>query len=216
MTNRVSMPPDLVEVVRARALNPSTRIEYSQYPPPLPQPASANAILSVEAVLGWPLPTIVREVYQFVANGGFGPGYGIVGLPGGARNAEGLHLPGLYQHYLTTDPHVPLWVWPDRLLPFCDWGCAIVSCVDCNDPLAPVVTFDPEFWSPDGKDPLSVAMARSHDSLAAWLADWASGRQIWLQMYEAIPQTQEAFSDAVTGVPVRGQRKTLKRLPALD
>src|SRR5439155_12589651 len=46
-------------------------------------PATESQLLATEVALGFPLPPILRTLYAQVANGGFGPGFGIVGALGG-------------------------------------------------------------------------------------------------------------------------------------
>lgn len=46
-------------------------------------PATEDQIRETEQQLGFPLPPLLRLLYTEVANGGFGPGLGIVGTPGG-------------------------------------------------------------------------------------------------------------------------------------
>lgn len=47
-------------------------------------PASPAAVARAEAALGFALPTTLRAIYLDVANGGFGPGYGVMGVEGGS------------------------------------------------------------------------------------------------------------------------------------
>src|SRR6185369_472182 len=47
-------------------------------PEALPAPASKAALDAVEARLGAPLPALLRRLYADVANGGFGPGGGLL------------------------------------------------------------------------------------------------------------------------------------------
>jgi|GEM_PF-2408307 len=46
-------------------------------------PATEEQIQSIETALGFPLPLELRSLYQHVANGGFGPDNGFIGLTGG-------------------------------------------------------------------------------------------------------------------------------------
>ncbi len=50
--------------------------------PPAPPPASQARIREVEALVGSPLPGLLKSLYA-LANGGFGPGYGLLGLRSG-------------------------------------------------------------------------------------------------------------------------------------
>ncbi len=53
-------------------------------------PATEEQLQATEAALGLPLPPLLRTIYAEVANGGFGPGYGITGAKGGfSVNGDG-------------------------------------------------------------------------------------------------------------------------------
>ncbi|MGH4031337.1 hypothetical protein ACQB60_20655 [Actinomycetota bacterium Odt1-20B] len=54
----------------------------------LPAPATEAAVTEAELVIGFPLPPLLRRLYLEVANGGFGPGEGIVGVRGGASQGD--------------------------------------------------------------------------------------------------------------------------------
>lgn len=58
------------------------RVHWPQSPFP---PATEGQIRETEQQLGFPLPPLLRLLYTEIANGGFGPGLGIVGTPGGFR-----------------------------------------------------------------------------------------------------------------------------------
>ena len=50
--------------------------------PPAPAPASPADLLEVESLVGSPMPPLLKRLYG-LANGGIGPGYGLLGLRGG-------------------------------------------------------------------------------------------------------------------------------------
>ena len=54
-----------------------------------PGPASAEAVAEAEQVIGYRLPRLLRRLYLEVANGGFGPHDGVLGVSGG-RVGRGL------------------------------------------------------------------------------------------------------------------------------
>lgn len=103
-------------------------------------PVSEDLINQTEQQLGFSLPALLSECYLQLANGGFGPGYGVMGLAGGAASDFG-NLLETYQQ-LKADHESVGEIWPTGLLPFCEWGCNIFSCVDCLDPQHPVSTFE--------------------------------------------------------------------------
>ncbi len=103
-------------------------------------PVSEDLINQTEQQLGFSLPILLSECYLQLANGGFGPGYGVIGLAGGATSDFG-NLLETYQQ-LKGDHESEGEIWPTGLLPFCEWGGNIFSCVDCHDPRHRVTTFD--------------------------------------------------------------------------
>jgi hypothetical protein len=46
-------------------------------------PATERQLQAAETALGFALPPLLRSLYKHVANGGFGPSYGIIGVAGG-------------------------------------------------------------------------------------------------------------------------------------
>ena len=73
-----------------------------------PEPASDDALAAAEAKLGFALPPAVRQLYASVADGGFGPGDGLLTLD---------QIVAEY-HELTATPAGPRGqLWPDHLLP---------------------------------------------------------------------------------------------------
>jgi hypothetical protein len=78
-----------------------------------------------------------------VANGGFGPAYGLLGLVGGARNEDGNDAVTMYERCREPHPNDPDWQWPERLLAVVDLGCAMFLCVDCSVEEGTVIWFEP-------------------------------------------------------------------------
>jgi hypothetical protein len=68
-------------------------------------------------------------VYRLVGNGGrrLGPGFGLLGLPGGYDNHDGWDL------VKTSREMAADLEWWDRVIVVCDWGGARRSCIDCGD-----------------------------------------------------------------------------------
>ncbi|HEV3190739.1 MAG TPA: hypothetical protein VGY54_09605 [Polyangiaceae bacterium] len=60
---------DLLERIRSRV------------PPSAPAPAETTAIEEVERLVGFSLPRFYVRLLTEVANGGFGPGHSIIGVP---------------------------------------------------------------------------------------------------------------------------------------
>jgi hypothetical protein len=82
---------DLIERIRLLRLDAKRRTSMSKYPrmscdgdaaeyPKLYPPVTLAVLYEAETRLGFSLPTLLRELYLLVGNGGFGPEYGLWGL----------------------------------------------------------------------------------------------------------------------------------------
>lgn len=166
--------PSTIELVRARIRNPKLRTSMGKYSPwrvRLFPPASQLVLEASETRLEFRLPPLLREFYTQVANGGFGPGYGILGLEGGfadpvvtmgdeggtlldwyyAYRGTDRRMPGLGSKlagdesaslFIDPDPRSANWTWFDRLLPISHHGDWRLSCIDCSSPSYPVLRYD--------------------------------------------------------------------------
>jgi hypothetical protein len=130
-------------------------------------PLAENLISRAEEALGFKLPPLLRDLYRLVGNGGFGPGYGILPLIGAPRSTDVESVVELYTAFRSADPEDPAWSWPAQLLPICDWGCAIRSCLAVSSE-GGVLTFDPNVRDID--EPMENALALTHTSLDSWAA----------------------------------------------
>jgi len=128
--------------------------------------AEPEEIASTETALGFRIPPLLRRIYLEVADGGFGPAYGFYPLRPGQKETlvEA-------RNKLAADP-----AWPRLLLPICDWGCAIWSCLDCRTDDGPVVT-------PAGED----GFRDTGRDLRSWLGAWLAGTDLWDEMFEPGP-----------------------------
>ena len=85
-------------------------------------PANQEEISTAERKLAMPIPDVLKRIYQEVGNGGFGPGYGLIGVGSGAKDDLGNDLVDGYLKRLERDPSEPQWQWPKGLVPFISWG----------------------------------------------------------------------------------------------
>jgi hypothetical protein len=139
---------------------------------PLPalRTAPAEAVHEAETVIGYRLPPLLRRLYLEVGNGGFGPGYGILGLTGGHYDDTGRGALALYRR--VRDPATSYWSFlPAILLPVCQWGCGIYSFIDCSRPEGPMWALDPNPGPVDQQ-----ALYREPVALAEWLDRWVKGK----------------------------------------
>ena len=139
--------------------------------PPPPPPASRAAIDEAESIAGAPLPELLKNLYA-LANGGFGPGYGVLGVRGGFTDDTNRTAVGLLAE-------VPQGYWPGMppgLFPLCHWGCAIYTFVHC--PSGRIYGWDPNPVESEDDIPF---FEQEYD-LEQWFEAWLNGslQQPWL------------------------------------
>ena len=145
---------DIVHAVQARIATGNYLDDISGSAGDLPSltPASPAALFEAEAALGYPIPRLLRRLLIEVANGGFGPGYGILGVPDTVDAHRAFHAGR-----------------PSPLLPICDWGCGIASLVDCS-------SWDGAMWACDPNPGVEDDIFREPLTLPQWLGRWVDGR----------------------------------------
>ena len=158
-------------------------------------PQTAAVVSEAEAQLGFPLHPLLRAVYLAVGDHGFGPGLGF--LPLQPKDPRDPSVVGLYLGFNRPDPENPRWVWPARLVPFCDWGCAMYSCLDCSVDEGPVFTFE---YVPDA--PVSASLAPTRPTFADYLADWLDGKTVFEPVYVDAPERSRRTINPFTRQPV--------------
>lgn len=132
---------------------------------PLPLPASAAVLEAAERKLGYPLPAGLRRLYLEVADGGFGPGGGLLSIEAALEATRQLLGGGELPRGRT---------WPAGLLPIRanEPGYA---CLDVKT--GTIVDWDPEElaeWASDAR--WQRAFKPSAPSLEAWLTTWLDSR----------------------------------------
>jgi hypothetical protein len=118
----------------------------------LPRPASPDLVAGAEQTLGFSLPPLLRRIYLEVADGGFGPGYGLFGIADGPPFHDTLIEYYKEEHWAAN--------WPERFLRVCHWGCEIYSCIDCTNDSFPMVLYDGSF---------SGHLQTFHEWMKAWV-----------------------------------------------
>lgn len=161
------------------------------------EPVSARDVEEAEARLGFSIPTLLKLVFLKVGNGGFGPGRGgcLIGLKGGYESDFGT-LVETYEQ-LKGDQELEGKEWKTGLLPFCEWGCNIFSCVDCNEAHHPVYSFE------------DFGVRPQHYTLHDFFKMWISGVDI-LSHDAADSESAEIvnpFTDNRTRVTKRKKKK---------
>lgn len=155
---------DLLQALRDKRSDPAARTD-TQRARPLYPPTTDAVVVAAEREMGLALPPLLRRVYVEVGNGGFGPGFGLLGLAGGHADVDGRHLPEKYLLLRSQG-------WPASLLPLWDWGCGSWSCADAATTEGTIVTMD------------EYGRTRTAFSLASWLHEWARGTNLYEEIYE--------------------------------
>ncbi|HEU0003221.1 MAG TPA: SMI1/KNR4 family protein [Ktedonobacteraceae bacterium] len=154
-------------------------------------PATEEQLAATETALGPSLPPLLRALYTNVANGGFGPGYGLerVGFSRTSEGQEGdrerdeelVDLATYTQQYSSLDRiEIPFGMWPTNLFTLCHWGCAIFSFLDCASGRV--------FWEEAGED--AYIFHNQAASLYEWLDLWADGVDFWARMYPGVQKDE--------------------------
>lgn len=174
----------LREQVRVEPRAPIGEYDKPTWHPPM----AASTLDLVERTLGFRLPSLLRRIYLDVADGGFGPAYGL--YPIEAAMDDGETLVEVCQTF-RKDPE-----WPSRLLPICDWGCANWSCLDCRTDDGPIVTLS-------GEEPLT----ETGRNLRSWLTAWLDGCNLWDEMFEPAPTRMGVNPFTKEPIAIKGRGK---------
>ena len=139
-------------------------------------PVEALEIRRAEGRLGFRLPELLKLLYTEVANGGFGPYDGILGLENGWKTNQGAGktLVQIYEECQEPIAVFPNWRWPGELLPICEDGAGLI-CLDCSRDETPVVSF--EYTKGSGgvfKVGWQINLREEADTFQNWLEAWAN------------------------------------------
>lgn len=138
--------------------------------PPYP-PATASELSAAEQRMGCRLPELLRRLYTEVANGGFGPMYGILGITqSGYRRRDTTAVDEYLAHPELNEP---------LGFPLLYAGCSVWWYVSLTKPGNPVYLFDWDGWDWPERDSPEVAISHTVSTLAEWLEWWADGHDLW-------------------------------------
>ena len=158
---------------------------------------SAGDVAKAEVDLGFPLPQLLKRLYLEVSNGIAGFAYDIMGLHGGCASDSGTLVDAYLSFKAAGESESS--AWQHGMVPFCNWGCAIYSCVDCFDPGHPVFTCE------------EMSVRSERYDLGGFFAMWLRGN---------VPRSQEDVEvvtremiNPFTGqkTPVSGRRRKKPR-----
>jgi hypothetical protein len=133
--------------------------------PGVPPPATAEAVERVERLLGGRLPVVLRRAYLEIADGGFGPGAGLLSL----AEAE-----SSYRSYVAESPGPRGSRWPAPVLPLTEREPGHY-CVDVSS--GRILDWDPEDLRERSSDAVwQRSFSEVASSAEAWLEDWVDSR----------------------------------------
>jgi hypothetical protein len=90
----------LMHKIKKRAIARATRIDLGEpSSPEIAPPLEAEVRSRAERALGFPFPALLAALYAKIGNGGYGPGYGLLGVAGGATDDQGYDAVELYALY---------------------------------------------------------------------------------------------------------------------
>jgi hypothetical protein len=151
---------DVVGMTRLMA----TPVDVVQRPP-----ATADAVARAEAALGLRLPALLVRVYTEVADGGFGPGAGL--LPLFERTTSRTQsLVEAYESNCEASEHGYGAPWPRHLVPIAMWTDGAQAVVDTADPRHPVREVDLADLEDEDDAPWECEPVAP--TLAEWLRRW--------------------------------------------
>jgi hypothetical protein len=170
-------PDELIAHLRQtrRIFRPRVKNTYPRRPARV---ATVAQLRDTESQLGFHLPPLLWRIYAEVGNGGFGPGYGLIGGVGGAVDDRGDTIVAAYQGRVGPDPQDPTWHWPAQLVPLVSWGGAVYTCGNFALTDCPLIEFDP--GRAERRAPMSQAFITHDRTLHQYLEAWISGHDVML------------------------------------
>lgn len=135
-------------------------------------PANASEVDRAEAQVGFSFPSLLRRIYLEIANGGFGPGYGLLGVAGGATSGQGDEIVKAYLNIRTLPEDVFGEPYPVGRLLIAEWGCATWAAIDALKEECPVFAFDLALAV---RGDISRAFVPHRGSFGEWLEAWLNG-----------------------------------------
>jgi len=168
----------LIETLRACAQDAGVRTDSpNQSSKVLPPPASPALIAEAESAMGLTLHPLHRRLLVEIGNGGFGPGYGLLGVKGGHADGDGRTMAEL-RRALPGSSGTSLFSLglPRGVVPLCEWGCATWSCLDTRSVDGAVLMLEER------------GMFDMGTSFEQWLTDWVRGVKLWDTMFEFLTE----------------------------
>jgi hypothetical protein len=137
---------EFIARIKERVADPLRAVDAATWVCPMPTvapPATAAEVDAAAAALGFAIPPLLRRLYTEVGNGGFGPDYGLEGVPTIPPVSNTADIVKLYEMYCREPPpEHAAYVWPRGWVPLIGGGCLYMECVDFLRPPHAVALFD--------------------------------------------------------------------------
>ena len=166
---------DLIQRIKSRVADPMRATDSASWVRPIPMiapPASVADADAAEAALGFSLPLLLRRLYTEVGNGGWGPSYGLYGIPTGGATAGENDLVGDYLACVAPERAIesPAVAWPRGMVLLLSRGCVDYEICDFLRPPHPVFLLSGDTW--ETERPLAESLTLLAPSLANRLEAW--------------------------------------------
>lgn len=140
---------------------------------------------ALEKTLGFELPTALQQLYSTLGNGDFGPDYGFFLLEEDLTSKK-ITLLEAYEEVQAANIKDWDWQLPKTVLPFLYWGADIYSVIDASSTDYAVYVLDMNLKKTHAtwQECYWKHCASFFEWLEQWAEDPASGRSLWLEMYQ--------------------------------
>jgi hypothetical protein len=171
----------LIARIKSRVTDPLRAVDAATWVSPKPTVAPLATVAEVdaaEAALGFAIPPLLRQLYTEVGNGGFGPNYGLEGVPTIPPTPGTANIIVLYEMY-SGEPLTEhtAHVWPRGWVPLISGGCLFMECIDFLSPPHAVALYDG--GDCDLERPAVNSFRPVAESLEARLTAWLAGKRAW-------------------------------------
>jgi hypothetical protein len=192
-------PPGKIDPELAARAEKIGRDMETPVPSVLPGAASQSLLVETESRLSLQLPPLLRRVYAEVADGGFGPGNGLLPLADVAST---------YRDLLGGEALPRNRSWPAKLLPIVQES-AVMTCIDLSSDGNPVVKWDPDGLREHSSESL---WARSFTEEATSLSEWL---ERWIDRPSALEAQQEQLGARIIQSQIELARQSRARIAAM-
>ena len=165
----------LIGRIKKRVADPLRAVDAAEWVRPIPAmapPATEADVDAAEAALGFPVPLLLRRLYTEVGNGGWGPFYGLQGIPTDGAKPDANDIIGFYLECISSERALesPAVQWPRGLITLISRGCVDYEVCSFVRPPYPVFRLSGDTWDPER--PVEESLEPVAESLEGRLETW--------------------------------------------